>query len=334
MSPLAVRLGAIVAAVAMVVGALVLRARLDDNRSVRNQELRLTCATELDEVCRDFADTSGARVVVTVEDAGVTADKVASATEAPFDGWLTPGPFPQMVQGMRQAAGRAVLIDRVSKPIARTRTNVVMWKERAAALASVCPGKVIGWTCLGNAASRQWKDVGGPAAWGDVKTSIPDPNATASGLVALGGATVAFAGQSDVSSTQLDQDDAFGVWLGNLKRSQVPSADLGRMLTAGPSLVDVVAGLEAQTLPTLQGAARANEVTVIYPSPVVTADVVLGTVASKRATRLAELLEGKAGRDALQRAGWKVGSPSLPPTSGLPDPGLLAYLRGAWSNAG
>jgi hypothetical protein len=207
-----------------------------------------------------------------------------------------------------------------------------MWKERAAALTAFCKGAVA-WTCLGNAANGPWKAAGGKDTWGTVKTALPDPVVTASGLVALGAGTVGFAGQADVSSTELQDNDAFGVWLSDLARAQV-AADVSTMLAGGPAIVDAVAGLEAQMTPVLAAAANAGDVNVIYPSPVVTADVVLGTVASKRATRLAELLEGKAGRDALQRAGWKVGSPSLPPTSGLPDPGLLAYLRGAWSNAG
>jgi hypothetical protein len=148
----------------------------------------------------------------------------------------------------------------------------------------------------------------------------------------LGAGTVGFVGQANVSSTELQDNDPFGVWLSNLARAQVV-ADLSTMLAGGPAIVDAVAGLEAQTTPILQGAAQAGQVSVIYPSPVVTADVVLGTVASKQSARLAELLEGKAGRDPLERAGWKVGSPSLPKTSGLPDPGLLAYLRGAWRDA-
>lgn len=331
MSPLAVRVAALLGAIAMVVGAVVIRNRINDNNAGRNETLELWCAQELDEVCNDIADTDEARVTVTVEDASATADRLTEAGAADFDGWLTFDPFPQMVEQAREAQSRSRLFDRVSQPIARSPVSLVMWKERAAALSSRCKGPV-NWTCLGEAADNPWKSAGGRDQWGAVKTAIPDPSITGTGLLALGGATAAFAGTTDVSRVELEENDTFGVWLANLKHSQVPGADLARMLAGGPAIVDAVAALEAQTRPVLRSAANAGQVDTIYPSPVATADVVLGTVASQRSARLAELVEGKAGQDALARAEWKTANAGLPPGNGLPDPGLLAYLREAWRN--
>jgi hypothetical protein len=328
-SPLLVRILAVLAAIAMVVVALVARQKLDDRNSVRNTVLRITCTPELETPCRDFADTSGAKVDVTIEEAGVTVDKLATASEAPFDGWLTPGPFPQMVQEARRSAGRPVLIDRVSRPIARSRIGIVMWKERAGALGARCPEKGVGWRCLGDAAGRQWSDVGGKPTWGTVKTALPDPLTSASGLVALGAGTAGFFGQADVSLQDVQDSVEYSAWLNNLARAN-QNLDVGRMLAAGPSLVDAVVTLEATSEQTVEQAAGRDPVSVIYPSPVATADVVLGTVGSKSSTRLATLLEGTAGRDALARARWKVDFAGLPPTSNLPSPGLLLALRGMW----
>src|SRR5438874_13122849 len=95
------RLGALVVAVAMVVGSLVLRARIDRGRTTA----RLTCTTELETACRNI----GHGVKVTIEPAGVTADRLTGldpGADAGLDGWMTPGPWPQAVDADRRGAGQ------------------------------------------------------------------------------------------------------------------------------------------------------------------------------------------------------------------------------------
>ena len=59
----------------------------------------------------------------------------------------------------------------------------------------------------------------------------------------------------------------------------------------------------------------------------VTADVVLTTVPGDRGDRLRDTVTGTA-REALLDAGWdKPDAAGLPPTDGLPSPGLLDALR-------
>jgi hypothetical protein len=329
--PLALRLLAVAAAIAMVVGALVVRNRMDEDKVTRSTELRLLCTTELEAVCRDLEDDPDSAITVTVEDAGATVDRLAKAGDAGFDGWLTPGPFPQLVKETRKPAGLSPLFTTVSAPIARTPVVVVMWKQREAALAATCGGKV-DWTCLGNAASRPWKDVGGKAEWGSVKTALPDPALTAAGLVVLGAGTSTFFHQPDVGTLDIQENADFGTWLSRLEEGQV-GADVPRMLAAnGPSIADAAAGLEALALPIVDVAAARDAVSVIYPSPVASADAYLGTVASDRGTRLADVLGHGVARDALVRAGWKFQDARLQPVSYLPSPGLLGALRTEWSN--
>ncbi|MEY2477155.1 MAG: hypothetical protein QOG87_2470 [Actinomycetota bacterium] len=331
MNALLLRLLALAAAVAMVVGALAVRNRMDDDKVSRSTELRLLCATELEAACDAIEDDPDSSVTVTVEEVGTTLDRLAEADVAGFDGWLTPGPFPQMVRETRKADGHTALIDRVSRPLARSRVVIAMWKERATALATRCVDRAVEWKCLGDAAGRPWKDVGGRDTWGSVKTALPDPTTTAAGVVTLGAATATFFGQPDVGSLDINESDAYGAWLNNLKTANV-NVDVARMLAAGgPSIADAAAGLEVSVKPVVDAAAASAEVSLIYPSPVATADVFLGTVTSERAALLAELLEGSLGRAALRAGGWQIGNAGLPPTSYLPVPGLLAALRDRWA---
>lgn len=330
MSPLVLRLLAFAAAVAMVVGALIVRNRMDTDEVTRSTNLELLCASELEEVCLALEDDPDSSITAVIQSVGTTVDQLVAADRAEFDGWLTPGPFPQIVRETRKAAQKPVLIDNVSRPLARSRLALVMWKERAAALAGRCADRAVELKCLGEAAGRPWKDVGGSEAWGFVKTALPDPGRTAAGLVALGAGTSTYFGQPDVGRLEIDENDNYGVWFENLVQANV-AIDLSGMLAGGPSRVDAVAGLEAAVRPVVGAAANADAVSVIYPSPVATADVYLGTIDSDQGARLTELLTGELGRTALSDAGWTLGDAGLPPVSYLPTPGLLSVLRDRWA---
>jgi hypothetical protein len=330
-SPLVLRLLAFAAAVARVVGALAVRNRMDEDEVSRSTPLRLLCTPELEEVCNAIAADPDSAISVVIEDAGETVDRLTQNDGAEFDGWLTPGPFPQLVRETRKAAGRTALIDDVSRPLARSPVVIAMWKERAAALAPQCVDKAIEWKCVGTAAGRRWQDVGGRDTWGTVKTALPDPSTTASGLVTLAAATATFFSQPDVGLLDIEDNDSYGVWLNNLRGANV-GVDVERMLAAGgPSIADAAAGLEAVVKPGVDKAANSAAISVIYPSPVATADVFLGTVTSKRSALLAELLGGDLGRKALRDGGWRIGRTDLPATSYLPTPGLLGALRERWT---
>jgi hypothetical protein len=327
---LIVRLLAIAAAVAMVVGALAIRNRMDDDEVSRSTTLRLLCATELEAVCFALAEDPDSSISVIIEDVGTTVDRLTQNDDAQFDGWLTPGPFPQLLRETRKATGKPPLIDDVSEPLARSPVVVAMWKERSAALAPKCAGQAIEWKCLGNAAGRRWQDVGGRDTWGTVKTALPSPG-TASGLVTLAAATATFFDQPDVGLLDIEENDSYGVWLNNLRGANV-AVDVERMLAAGgPSIADAAAGLEATVKPVVDSAANSAAISVIYPSPVATADVFLGTVTSERSALLAELLGGDLAREALRDGGWRIDNADLPATSYLPTPGLLGALRDRWT---
>ena len=329
-----------VAAAAMVAGSFALRDRLDRREEERGTVLRLVCATELGPVCERLADEGGEGLDVTVEAAGTTADRLARLqTELNLDGWLVSASWPEMVDGSRRARALPPLFGPPAAPLARSPLVLVVWKERAGVLAGRCPGGQVGWKCLGDAAGTAggWPALGGRPDWGPVKPGHGDATTDDIGLLVLGQAVAAFLGRADLSTADLD-DAGFDRWLAGLERAVPPTATspLGTMLVTGPAAYDAVGTTEAEARPLLERSARGKDLTLLYPSPMATADVVLATPEGPGGRRIRQEVSGDAGRRALAGAGFRVAGqgaqasdvPPLPPTSGLPPPGLLDALRG------
>lgn len=341
---------ALLAAVAMVVASLVIRSRLDRNGAGPGGALRLTCATELEDACRSIADRAGAgRVELTVEPAGTTADRLAGADDPGLDGWLVPEPWPDMVDIRRRTKALEPLFSSPRATLARSPLALVVWKDRSAALAPRCGGPVT-WRCVGDAtAAGPWTASGGRPEWGSPKPGPTNPDEGV-GLLVLGQAVAGWFGRTDLSTTDLDDDD-FSRWFSALERT--PSAapatattsPLDLMLTAGPAVYDVVGASEAVAAPLLAGSARRSQVDLLYPSamspdgPPSTADVVLAT-AGAAGDAVRRVAGGGDARKALAAAGWRVegqprasgvpDAPPLPASTNLPPPGLLDALRGRW----
>src|SRR3954454_10496146 len=160
------RVGALAVAVAMVVGSLVVRSRIDRSSTTA----RLTCATELEAACHAI----GHGVKVTIEPAGVTADRLVGldpGADAGLDGWMTPGPWPQAVDADSQAAGQDPIFGDAALPrLAWPRLAVVVANRRA----TECAG-----------ASKTWDCFEGRMAAAPDKADIPDPASEATGPLAL-----------------------------------------------------------------------------------------------------------------------------------------------------
>lgn len=340
------RVLAVVAAAAMVAGSLALRSRLDEREDERSQVLRLTCATELEAACRRL-ESGDARLEVTVEPAGTTAARLAGVEgDTRLDGWLTTGPWPEIVDIHRQGAALEPLFTGPRSPLARSPLVLVVAKERAAVLAPRCAGGTVGWKCLGEAAANPggWAALGRPE-WGDVKPAHASPVSDAVGALVLGQAVSSWFESADLSTANLE-DEAFQRWFAGLERAvaRSPASPLTALLLTGPAAVDAVGTTEAEAGPALASAApaRRDPLTLLYPSPMATADVVLATPATGGPSgSLSRLVEGDDGREALAAAGWRVegqrrapgvpDTPGLGPGSGLPSSGLLAALQDRWS---
>src|SRR4051794_40885547 len=230
------RVGALVLAVAMVVGSLVVRSRIDRSRTTA----RLTCATELAAACQAI----GHGIKVTVEPAGVTADRLVvldPGADPGLDGWLTPGPWPQIVDQQRAAANQPPLFV-VSRPLASTRLAVVASPKRAAE----CP------------APQQWDCFEGLMAASPDKADIPDPAREATGPLVL----------SAVAPGSIE-DAAVQQRLPALQRVRTLAGDdaVSNVLTTKGADLNLVAALDAVLAPVIDQAADRTAVTKLYPQP-------------------------------------------------------------------
>jgi hypothetical protein len=312
------RLLAFAVAVLMVVAAIVVRGRMDKHHEDSTNPLRLVCSSELQAACEALPPS----IQITYVSAAETANGLSGTTPPQIDGWLTTGPWPEIVRERRQRDGTDALLTQ-SQPLARSPIIVVAFPDRAAVINRNCAG--IDLKCVVALAGKGvWTAIpGGQAAWGQVKVSLTPPGVETSGLMPLAAATASYFGHADLSSTDLD-DPGFGGWLNGLVGAS-RGDQLGQMVAVGPSVADFAITLEALAKP-LVGAA-ANKPSLLYPSTVTSADVVLGTFDTARSRRLADMVKSSS---VLRNAGWNA--PSSSP-SGLPPAGFLDALRAAWGEA-
>jgi hypothetical protein len=318
---------AVLIAVALVAIAVVVRNRMDSGGSgSAGGKLRLVCTRELESLC----DQLGSDVKVDIEDPGTTEAALEKATgDLGLDGWLTPGPWPQIVEGARSIAGAQPLLA-MGAPLGATRVDLAVWPDRLAVLLNSCVNHELSWKCFGDAVGKgNWTALGGPQAWGPISIGFPDPPNDATGLAALGAATAGFFGKSDLSSTDLD-NPGFQSWLRKLVQANADHPKLEDVLVRGPAEAAAVATLDAIGQPLIASSARTPKPSLTYPAPVASADVVLGTVISDRGRSLAQLVDSRL-PELLRKAGW---GPALPlDKTGLPPAGLLDALRDAWKAA-
>lgn len=349
------RLLAVIAAVAMIGAAFGLRAALfdDDDDSGASASAddgrpsRLLCAVELSTVCNQLAREHD--IDVQIAPAGTSVDRIAGLPDDQlrdlgFDGWLTFSRDAQIARDRRERSTLAPALGEPSAPIGRSPLVIGIWRDRAAALEEACGGTPITWRCIGDFSGREWVDAGGNAAWGRVKPAHADPATSGEGLLVIGQAAGNFYDRTDLS---LDDyaEDAFLEWFSRLEDNAriEPQSPFAQMLVGGAALYDMVGTLEAEAAPQLAQASRdrREQVRLLYPAPVATADVVfVPAVNADRADELADLVTGDAGRAALARAGWRVpgeplarGVPDTPPLEArdnLPDAGSLQALLDTW----
>lgn len=335
---------ALLVAVAMVAGALLLRSRLDraeppddgdpDVVVTPSQQggLRVTCASEVAAACNTLD------AVVTIEDGVTTADRLVAADAPDVDVWVAPGPLVRLVDEARDRAGRPPLFAETVAPVARSPLVLLVWRDRAEVLTSACD--TVGWACVGDVAAGTWEDIGGETTWGPVKPGHGDPTRDATGLLVLGQAVAEFIGRPQVSTADFG-DDAFLSWLTDLERA-VPSFGSGtqrpltQMLTQGPAAYDALGVTEAEAVLALSRSARRDQLQLIYPPAAATFDLVAAGVAPGHAS--SATMAPLAG--ALAEQGWRttadpppdlpVEPPALPAEEGLPPAGALDALRGVW----
>ena len=342
------RLLALAVALLMIAGALALRNRIDDDGSEGSAgggsgPVELVCATELRAACEALtADNDD--VLVTVQPAGVTAARLTTASgPLDFDGWLVEAPWPQIVDESRARVGSpaAFAAKRATCSLGlrwcwrcgtsgspRSRTTATAASSRGSASA--------------RSRATAGRTLGGEESWGNVKPGFADPASDGVGALVLGQAAVSYFGRTDLSTADF-ADDGFLRWIRQLATAvpQFPTFD--DMLTIGVAAVDVVGTTEAQAGPGVAASRDKDKITITYPAPMATADVVLASVAdADGAERLVRIVSGDTGLAALAAAGWRVpgqpspegvpAEPALPDDSGLPPAGAIDALRRLWAD--
>lgn len=293
------RVAALVLAAAMVAGALAYRNRQEGGTATGGggdgpAKGEVVCASELGPVCDAVPGA-------TVEPVSTTADRLLaarSAGEAGVAAWITPGPWPQMVDETRSQQSKKRLFG-TPQPLAHTDLVAFVRADRLGA----CAGNVT-WKCLGDAAQAPGFLLGADAAQ------------TPSGLFLRAALLTGFFGNATFASN--DFQDARG-WLDSVERQIEAGAsrnarDVTRFIVAAPEVAAFLTTAAATPQPVPSGFA----VTVPSPRVSVTATVATAVGAKPDIARdrvVERLVEGR------WRAGPARGG------DGLPSPGVLLALR-------
>ena len=197
--------------------------------------------------------------------------------------------------------------------LARSPLVYVIWKDRLAVLASdqACGSRAgIDWRCLGGLVDTPWSAIGGPSDWNNVAVGHADPRSDTVGLLALGQEATSKLGRVDLGRDDV-QDFDFSDWFTDVERRVRPAPAGGQstpMLTRGPSELGVAQVTEAEACTALRGSSRRSELDVVVPQPVTTADVVFAARRGAKDTEaLRNAVTGDAARQALTKAGWRLG---------------------------
>lgn len=296
------RVLALVAAIGMVVVASNVRARIDEGA---DGGPRVVCATEAAAACTALEGSAR----VEVEAAGDTAAKLIEARgTAPLDAWIVPAPWPELVRAARQRAAVPPTLGTDDRLLARSNVVIGVWPDRAAALEKACGS--VSWACIVRAAGAPaWTALGGESGWGVPKIALADPRREGVGPAVLGSAAAALAPDDPLG------DAVRGGFAALARAMPRPLPSLDTVLAGGPALADAYVTVEAL--------AQNGRLRLIYPSPVVTADMVLTTVTQDIPAAVAD-----RARDALGRAGWRA------PAGAPLDATVVEGLQVVWGEVG
>jgi hypothetical protein len=292
---MAARILAFVAAIAMVGGALAYRASQHSGGGGTGSSIGpVFCAQELGSAC---AAVSRA----TVDLAGAAADQMTSGGRV--GAWITPGPWPAMVDEARRLDASPKLFG-TSQTLATTPLVAIVRKGQ---LPLACTPEVT-WKCLAEASQDRRLRMGAP------------PPDRAEGLFVRAALLGGILGTEDFAINDLnDQPDAVQQF-GNVNDRLREARSFGATSVDAFVAQKVAAQLFLSTGVDARDASHSADFEVLIPTPTVT--ILAAYTPAKRGR--ASIDTAKVTK-ALTAAGWKAGP--VAGGGGLPSPGVLLALR-------
>ena len=313
------RVLAALVAIGLVVGAVAIRRSLDDTTASSNPSgdggrLALLCTPETEAACRRL-DAS-----VTVEDPGLTVDRLATANGGlGADAWVTPRVWIDIAVERRTLAGLSdeTPIARRTKVLATSPLALVIKNDVAATVTAGCAGK-LDWACIARTIDRPAFRVG------------IDPTTTTQGLLSVAALTGGLLGRTDYASNDFD-DETFVDGTTRI-RGAIPvagpggSTALDRLLLI-PATASAVTSVGAVARSAVKGSRDEATLTVSVPTPVVSAQV----VAAGSRDGVGRVDDAALG-EALGATGWVTGgAQGRAANGGVPRAGVVVALSDKWN---
>ena len=324
MPPRLARLVAVIAAIALVGGAFVLRGVLagDDEGTVApgggggdggaapEAGYRVICDEDLgDDACAAIQSLDGVDADAFVTLSASDAVQAMSAAEVPYDAWITLDPWPAILDETRSLDELTPVAEGEGVPVASSTLALLTYDSGGVDCAAP-----VEWGCLSTAADGS--EIG-----------LPDLD-TAAGPLVLGAGARALLGE-DFGIRDATEGDA------RLQLSALlDSGDAGSLDEQAQSMVTqrgrfdglvTTDGVGTQAATSPRGEQDGLGVRAVTPET--TLGVVLAPIGPSGAgavARLGDQLDDEAVVEGLDEGGW--GGPPEP-SAGLPDPDLLYALR-------
>jgi len=302
---------ALIVAIGLVVGAIVVRRAIDDDNAAATSPGgpdstgpaptgKVLCAGDLADICSRFDDA-------TVEDPAATVERLAKGEALGADAWIVAAAWPQIAAERARSQGQPLALTLPTTAIARTPLSFFVNKASVDSVRNKC-GSTLDWKCLLLSAAS-------------VRIDFEDPSTSTAGLLAVIQQATALYGSGDFGSNDFR---VFDRELAQFKsgRATAPSGDTVFERFGLFTHADVLSGLSAVGNQQLQRAQLHDKLVVAAASPPIAADVVVALAASTSPVKSADV------REAFADAGWET--KDLGSLSALPSADVMIALQALW----